>query len=566
MRKTIYISLSVLIAFVSCKKDAELEEKSYSYIKMLEAVDNNSSGLTLQAEILKEGSSKVLDYGFYYGHDYYETTKVSLIGEGPIEGGSFSKRFNMEFDPSRKYTAQAYIQHIGLKVMSNIIIVKSEGGTKPVIESVTPSKVRRGEIVLIKGAWFSRSGDNEVKINGEYTPVMNATDTTIQIRVPWVDSFGQATLYIESDGWRTTTSNLLTIVRPVINEISVNSGFPGDIITIKGENMSHENYPTEIYFDTRQATVVNKSDNELQVIIPAPSYVYLLEDQIIEEFTIEINNDNFVYKSDFTILHQWDQLSRTGLSDSYFSGTTVSDGFAYLIKYDYESYYLYNYDINNDDWNRVDEYPGIFDDGLKLATYDQNVFTFGGEWERSLRKYDLVNHSWDSLGQVPFEFTSASLLKMGSDLLFLTNREEVWKFSFLNYEFERLNDFPFDFYYFGNLFLWNGKIMAHTPDYLCEYQSNTDDWVIMADYSDQYYPFSHESHTFVIDDEIYLLDSYQRVYKYIPEINFWSQISGAPWSYNAKKTYFFYDNKMYVMTTGDGSGYLLKSYTYRFGR
>jgi len=325
MKKTVLYITFIILAFIACKKDATVGDKSYSYLKILEPINNNSSGVTLQAEIIKQGSEDILDYGFLYGLSTNELTQVSLYGTH-LEDGIFSKRFTMEFNPSKSYYVMAYVQHLGLRVLTSEMKLKTNGGTNPVISTITPNEIFRGETIEIKGKYFSKTGNNEVEIAGETAYVTSSTDTNLVVRTPsWIFENGNVTVKIVADDWRTTTSSNLTIVQPEIYSIEPLSAFAGDIVKIRGEYLSHDSYSTSLFFSNRQAEIVSKSLEELEVLVPGGFYNPDLQDRIIDEIKLEISNFEHTYETNFTIFNQWRKSNDLNMQPAYLTETVVLD-------------------------------------------------------------------------------------------------------------------------------------------------------------------------------------------------------------------------------------------------
>jgi len=344
----------------------------------------------------------------------------------------------------------------------------------------------------------------------------------------------------------------------------------GSEMCIRDRYLSHDSYSTSLFFSNRQAEIVSKSLEELEVLVPGGFYNPDLQDRIIDEIKLEISNFEHTYETNFTIFNQWRKSNDLNMQPAYLTETVVLDDIAYFIGFSSGYYRLLEFDIQEQDLDKLSDYPGKYDGDAKLALHNNYIYVFKGNYDRTYRRYNLQNDNWDSIGVMPFEFSKANTIKIGDELIFLRWGREMYKFSFLTHQFQQLNDFPLEFYYFASLFHYDNKILAATNDQILEYKETNDSWEIFADYSQENYEFGHGTYVFVLNDEIYLFDNFHdsqsAIFKYNLEYNVWTEVAEDPWDTYCNRTWFVHDNTLNVITSGEGNYFNDESYQYVFSR
>ncbi|HKK24953.1 MAG TPA: IPT/TIG domain-containing protein, partial [Gracilimonas sp.] len=136
------------------------------------------------------------------------------------------------------------------------------------ILEVAPVSGEVGTDVVISGNGFSSDGnDNSVEFNGVTAPVISATETELQTRVPEGATNGPITVSV---GGMSVTGPEFTVEAgaPVIASVDPLSGVVGDQITISGSNFSSDTSKVNVLFSETEAEIISATETELSIQVP----------------------------------------------------------------------------------------------------------------------------------------------------------------------------------------------------------------------------------------------------------------------------------------------------------
>lgn len=140
---------------------------------------------------------------------------------------------------------------------------------KPIISGFAPSKGTNDTEVEINGNYFSPVAmNNKVEINGTSLTVIQASKTTLKVKIPSGMTPGNYHLSITVATQNTESSNQFEIIKPTITNVNPTTGTWGNTVTISGENFGNSISANIVKFNDAQATIVSASSNEIRVLVP----------------------------------------------------------------------------------------------------------------------------------------------------------------------------------------------------------------------------------------------------------------------------------------------------------
>lgn len=468
MRNPICLIALLLIVISGCKKDATLQPKDYPIVLTREPVRIDSTGVTLGADVTFFKDLPIIDFGFiwYNSHNEYQ---YSLHDQGgTLE--NFTMRLNGDLIYGDSYQCKAYLQTEDHLISGNEVSFISLGSTPPVLMKYLPDSAFDGEEVMLIGKYFSPiPGKNEVKINDRYVTLLSASADTLTIVLPKTPFQGDATVEVILNGRSTTSSKKIHILGPEIHSLSVEQSQSGTYIQVKGSNFVRSGNNLQLFFENRQAEIIDTSDKVLGVIVTPATYE-LFEDHEME-IRVENGEKTYYYSKPFNVLTSWKEQSAPPFYGGSASNTVARNGKGYYLNMYAKK--LYEYNPLSDSWQMISNYPGetlekeitlIFDDCIMFMGEDVWQYTFStGEWAQ---KDDL-----------PFRyFTTTNFRLDGLDYI-VTNYGEVWTYDHETDSFNKLNYFPAGFLYFATSFVADGVAYLSTTNNDWQYDKNNDQWL-----------------------------------------------------------------------------------------
>jgi transglutaminase-like putative cysteine protease len=167
-----------------------------------------------------------------------------------------------------------------------VLLSSRMAGRPPVVDAITPTAGKPGEVMIITGRWFGRER-GEVRIAG-ISPTSSDysewTDTRISVTIP--DEAGSGLVHVvtangSSRGLLFVNRDEIPVVaagpgkagEPWITSIQPLAAKVGDMITISGMNFGLERTPAEVYFAWTGGTeTVTSTSSDLDQLAPARDY------------------------------------------------------------------------------------------------------------------------------------------------------------------------------------------------------------------------------------------------------------------------------------------------------
>jgi hypothetical protein len=188
---------------------------------------------------------------------------------------------------SRIVHAKAFVPTVVVLGLVFVVLLSSRmAGRPPVVDAITPTAGRAGEVMIITGRWFGRER-GEVRIAG-ISPTSSDysewTDTRISVTIP--DEAGSGLVHVvtangSSRGLLFVNNDDLPVVatgpgkagEPWVTSIQPLAAKTGDTITISGMNFGLERGTSEVYFAWTGGTgTVTSGSSDLDQLAPARDY------------------------------------------------------------------------------------------------------------------------------------------------------------------------------------------------------------------------------------------------------------------------------------------------------
>lgn len=136
------------------------------------------------------------------------------------------------------------------------------------ILEVAPLSGEVGTEVLISGNGFSPVvEENTIQFNGVSAPVLSASETELQTRVPEGATNGNITVSV--NGMSVTGPEFMVEQgAPVIASVDPQSGLIGDDVTITGSNFRADTAEVSVLFNEVEAEILSSTETEIQTRVP----------------------------------------------------------------------------------------------------------------------------------------------------------------------------------------------------------------------------------------------------------------------------------------------------------
>ncbi len=207
---------------------------------------------------------------------------AALPGASPEEEGE-----PRPWTISRIVHAKAFVPTVVVIGLVLVVLLSSRmAGRPPVVDAITPTAGKPGEVMIITGRWFGRER-GEVRIAG-ISPTSSDysewTDTRISVTIP--DEAGSGLVHVvtangSSRGLLFVNRDEIPVVaagpgkagEPWITSIQPLAAKVGDTITISGMNFGLERGTAEVYFAWTGGTgTVTSGSSDLDQLAPARDY------------------------------------------------------------------------------------------------------------------------------------------------------------------------------------------------------------------------------------------------------------------------------------------------------
>jgi hypothetical protein len=283
MKRILWLLISGL-ALLTCQKREELPSREYPRLITLPVADiEPGSGVTLRGELLTNGGSPVIEYGFVWSSPQDQPVltgrfeRISVLNALPL--GPFEGRADFGHLDGNVYNVRAYVRTADYTVYGNTLQFTSRGCSAPVVQSFSPRTASWGDTVVIRGERFSalRERLKVYFVMPNYgwmeAPVVRSTPREVACTVPTSLSQQFKNIKIQVDAYgRSGTSTdefILDSSKPVVTSFSPESGTFGDRLTLKGSGFAGVAYLNRVSIGGQDAKVLEATKTQLLVEVPA---------------------------------------------------------------------------------------------------------------------------------------------------------------------------------------------------------------------------------------------------------------------------------------------------------
>ena len=260
----------IVITIQCCTREVERE---FLRIKTLpcEIFDN---GALLKGEISNFKSLVVEEYGFMIcdGHmsEYSEFTSICL-GNEPVSN-NYEYLLTSGLEEGKAYTYFAYAKSNDFLSIGSGYSFVSGGCDPPILTSFEPKNGFVGDSIFLyctnlygSGAEYSVSFNDIVASN-----VTRINDTTLVLKVPLAVTDIENTITASAFGEQSSYKEIYSLLTPDIISFTPTVVYPGDTVTITGNNFPENKSVVKVLFNKKKGVVLNSAAELITVLAPPP--------------------------------------------------------------------------------------------------------------------------------------------------------------------------------------------------------------------------------------------------------------------------------------------------------
>ena len=507
--RTINLIFLFAITFIlsGCQGEAEIQPKDFAIVITNDPTQIDSTGATLNAEILHPGNRGITDLGFIWSDkrgDYSYSLKDQK------DSHTFSFRVSGDLMKEEEITYRAYVKTQLNTVYGNPIQFISQGSLPPVITDFYPKEGFDGTRVIITGSNFSSNPtNNQLKVNDLNVNIIYSSKDTIIFIMPITSINGSAEISVLVGDYTVVAKDKFMIIGPIISGVSAEAGYSGDTIHIFGTNLYEEGKETKLFWGSIEMTITEITSSKITAIIPPTEELFQNQK---EDLILHVGIKKAPGETNFTILQAWMHEGTFPYTKSLNYEVLTNDDEVYII--DFIENNIVNYHMENKKWTTVSTHmiPGSNYNSICVLK-DDYIYKIGG--------YDYK-----------------------PDLL---ESNEVWRFNLNTRYWTRLPDIPFSFIK-GHHYFKNGKvhIVTSNQDHLiCDFENGIYEELARSPVKLTMVWTDPFMRTFISNNKVFLCVSGQ-TYEYVYETNTWITRANSPAIYYSEyyrlKCLSYYDN------------------------
>jgi len=542
--------LFLCILLLAGCEDAERGPKDYPFVQM-DNVDVLSDGVTFQARITSPGTQNIVSYGFVWNET--DNTEFETWSEkeltGILSGGTFQAEVHTDIVKDQVYHVRPFVKTVETTVFGPVTMFTGRGSRPARVTDYSPKEGFDGTVVKMYGSNFSqKQGNLSVFVDIAPAEIIISSEDSLVFKIPETPLAGRVRLKVVSGDREIIIENAFEIFGPEIFESSVTEGYAGDIITIRGKNLTHYGPPT-LHFDAFVAETIESEEDQVTAVIPFVNNFYHDKAVSVSFFSGQKFGG---LNTPFTVKKSWDTKTPTP-----FDWTWTYDAFSYNGKgyiLEINAKLLYEYDPVADSWDPVSDFPGERSENNIFLPHDDKFIVIGGNTDGAscpVWEYDFTTKIWTRQDDAPFIFTLATHVTLNGLEYIITDSGLVCTYNYSTRGFTK----KYHFLHPVNLFLFayiaNGKIHLVTYGSTWSYDEGTDSWTKVSDNQfekDYYYVpaigFYYSGSPYVLEDGVEL-------YKYLADYDRWVLCGYYPGCRgdNSYKTVFVIGDYAYVAAT-----------------
>jgi len=273
--KNVFITVCFLALLLgACQKEV-IVNRDFPRVNTLPVNTIESAGAQLKGRVLTKGRSPIIKQGFIWsdtkfsvGTDIYNKERI-FISE-LSQTGIFEAYIDFALPTKQLIYVSAFSITNEYTSFGEVISFTSQGNRPPQITSFSPEQAQIGDTITITGERFSYlKSKNVVSLDGKKATTVECQENKILAIVPDNLEAEESALKFSCYDKETTAIKPFGLLQMKLNEFSPIKAFPGDTITLSGENFSKVMVYNKVFFNESQAQVIYRKEGILKVKVPA---------------------------------------------------------------------------------------------------------------------------------------------------------------------------------------------------------------------------------------------------------------------------------------------------------
>ena len=549
-KPTELVILLLCISLLTGCEDAERSPKDYPCVQM-DKVEVLSDGAIFQARVTSSELENIVSYGFIWNetdNTEFETWSKKELTETP-SAVTFTAETHTDITKDQVYSVRPFIKTTETTVFGLAAVFTGRGSRQARVTDYSPKRGFDGTVITMCGKNLSlRQGSLSVFVDIHPAEIIESSENSLTFKIPETPLTGWAPLKVVSGDQEIIIENAFEIFGPEIFESSVTEGYAGDLITIRGKNLTHYG-PPRLQFDMFLTEIIEAEDDQVTAVIPFVKNFF--HDTTVNVCLFSGQKFTGLYPP-FTIKKSWEEKSPTPFDWTWHYNAFSYNGKGYILEMNTKL--LYEYDPAADSWNSISAFPGDRSNNTINLIHDNKVIVIGGNIDGTscpVWEYDFNTNIWTRQEDAPFIFTLATHVTLNGLEYIITESGLVCTYNYSTREFTK----KYHFLHLGRMFLFayiaNGKIHLVTYGSTWSYDEGTDDWTKVSDNFFDKDACSIDAIGFYYNGSPYVLEDGVKLYRYYADYKRWVVCGYFPGSMggDSYKTTFVIGDYVYVAAT-----------------
>ena len=311
MKNFLYIFI-LFVVLIACQKDEDAI-REFPRLMTHEVSDITTNGAKFNADLISQGSSPIIEYGFVWGtRDNPSIEHSEIVSQkGQPTEATFSMLAEHALKEGETYYVKAFAKNDDYITYGDVISFLSLGSKAPVITDFEPKTGIVGDTIYITGKYFTKNKfDLKLKFNDHEASIYVSSDSSMKARVPQlteIENEIKITIYNNE----VIADKNFRLQVPEILSFSPKEGIIGVTITVQGNNFLIDNIEEKIMVGSAKAEVLYVSENEIQLEVPKINLVLphpSLPNNEVLQHKIKILNDIKVVESEDHFMYLFPEI------------------------------------------------------------------------------------------------------------------------------------------------------------------------------------------------------------------------------------------------------------------